>query len=171
VDRALDAGELLALDGPTPVTLEAIHTPGHAPGHLCFLAREQRALMAGDMVASVGTILVEPRDGDMTQYLTSLEAMDALDSAQLLPAHGFPITQPRERLRYYVAHRLMREARVHRALSELAREVSVDELLPSAYADTPKVAWPLARLAAEAHLIKLAREGKAERRGERWLPA
>jgi glyoxylase-like metal-dependent hydrolase (beta-lactamase superfamily II) len=169
VDRVLEGGETIELAGPQPLTVEAVHTPGHAPGHLCLLVREERALLAGDMVASVGTILVEPGDGDMAQYLASLAAMDALDSRQLLPAHGLPITDPHERLRYYVQHRLMREQRIHDALVELGREARAEELLPVAYADTPKFAWPLARLSAQAHLIKLAREGRAAQRGELWL--
>jgi glyoxylase-like metal-dependent hydrolase (beta-lactamase superfamily II) len=125
--------------------------------------------MAGDMVASVGTILVDARDGDMQRYLESLAAMDALDTAQLLPAHGLPIREPRERLQFYVAHRLKREARVLEALRQREREASIQDLLPVAYADTPQMAWPLAALAAEAHLIKLERDGKALRRGEHWL--
>ena len=90
-------------------------------------------------------------------------------SRVLLPAHGLPITDPRERLRFYVQHRLAREAKVLAALQELSREALVSELVPIAYADTSQLAWPLARMSSEAHLIKLAREGKVVRRGERWL--
>ena len=150
------------------MALEAIHTPGHAPGHLCFLESSSRALIAGDMVAGVGTILIEPGDGDMQQYLTSLQQMDELDTAQLLPAHGLPIDKPRERLRFYVQHRLLREAKIAGALASL-KEANVEQLLPLAYADAPPAALPLARLSAEAHLIKLEREGKVARRAERWL--
>jgi glyoxylase-like metal-dependent hydrolase (beta-lactamase superfamily II) len=170
-ERLLEHGERIVLDGPAPLALEAVHTPGHAPGHLCFLEPESRTLIAGDMVASVGTIVVDPHDGDMQQYLASLEQLDALDTRCLLPAHGLPIQTPRERLRFYVQHRLMREAKVAAALAELGRAASLDEIVPIAYADTPAAAWPLARLSAEAHLIKLAREGRAEREqghAERW---
>jgi glyoxylase-like metal-dependent hydrolase (beta-lactamase superfamily II) len=169
IDRMLEHGDRIELDGPTPLVLEAVHTPGHAPGHLCFLEPQSRSLIAGDMVAGVGTIVVDPYDGDMQQYLASLHQLDALDTAQLLPAHGLPIQQPRERLRFYVQHRLLREAKVADALASLGREAALDEIVPIAYADTPAPAWPLARLSAEAHLIKLAREGRAQRRGERWL--
>lgn len=164
IDRNLEHGEVIELDGPTTVTVEAIHTPGHAPGHLCFLMRESNTLVAGDMVAGVGTILVEPTDGDMQLYLQSLEAMDALNTKILLPAHGDPITSPRTRLRFYIQHRLQREAKVLQAVEALGRAQAVHahELVPLAYADTPPLAWPLARLSAEAHLIKLAREGKVE---------
>ena len=169
VGRLLEGGECLELEGPQPITLEAAHTPGHAPGHLCFLARETRALIAGDMVASVGTILVEARDGDMQLYLDSLALMQGLNPSQLLPAHGLPILDAQSRLSFYIQHRLAREAKVRDALVGLARAASVDDLVPIAYADTSKVAWPFARLAAEAHLIKLERDGQVVRRGDAWL--
>jgi glyoxylase-like metal-dependent hydrolase (beta-lactamase superfamily II) len=119
----------------------------------------------------VGTIVIQPEDGDMQAYLASLERMDTLDARQLLPAHGLPITEARERLRFYVQHRLKREAKVFDALAGLGSERRLDEIVPVAYADTPPMAWPLARLSAEAHLIKLEREGRVARRGERWLVA
>ncbi len=169
IDRELEHGERIELEGDAPITLQAIHTPGHAPGHLCFWEPASRSLIAGDMVASVGTILIEKSDGDMQAYLDSLAAMDALGAAQLLPAHGLPIRDAHERLQFYIRHRLAREAKVADALTQLGREALVDELVPIAYADTAQIAWPLARLSAEAHLIKLEREGRAARRGERWL--
>jgi ribonuclease/clavin/mitogillin len=125
VDRILEHGERIELDGPAPRTLEVVHTPGHAPGHLCFFVREVGALIAGDMVASVGTILVNPEDGDMALYLRSLQAMEALDASQLLPAHGLPIREVRERLRFYVAHRLKREGMILDALRDLRRHAQV----------------------------------------------
>ncbi|MFT3922529.1 MAG: MBL fold metallo-hydrolase [Myxococcales bacterium] len=169
IARVLEGGEHIELDGPTALSLEVIHTPGHAPGHLCFLAKQSGALIAGDMVASVGTILVDVRDGDMQLYLDSLAAMQRLAPSQLLPAHGLPILDPQERLSFYIKHRLAREAKVLEALREFGKEAHVEELLPVAYADTSKFAWPLARLSAEAHLIKLEREGCAVRRGDTWL--
>jgi len=169
IDRLLAHGERIELDGPTPMVIEAIHTPGHAPGHLCYLEPSSRSLIAGDMVAGIGTILIEPGDGDMQQYLASLRQMEALGSAQLLPAHGLPIKDPRERLRFYVQHRLLRETKVASALAGLANEARIEEIVAIAYADAAAVALPLARLSAEAHLIKLEREGRAVRRGERWL--
>lgn len=167
-DRLLEHGERIELEGKTSITLEAVHTPGHAPGHLCFLLREPNVLIAGDMVAGIGTILIEATDGDMQLYLRSLEAMDALETRVLLPAHGDPITEPRERLRFYIQHRLKREGKVRAALADASDFVSIEQLVPVAYADTPPVAWPLARLAAEAHLIKLVREGKAEEQAGRY---
>jgi endoribonuclease LACTB2 len=169
IDRVIEEGERIALDGPVPLSLEALHTPGHAPGHLCFWEPQSRSLIAGDMVASVGTIVIQPEDGDMQAYLASLERMDALDASQLLPAHGLPIHDARARLRFYIQHRLKREAKVLEALASAGQARRVDEIVPIAYADTAPVAWPLARLSAEAHLIKLARDGRVARHGERWV--
>ena len=171
VDRELSHGERIELAGPTPMTLEAMHTPGHAPGHLCFYEPASRSLVAGDMVAGVGTILVEAVDGDMQLYLASLEAMAARGASQLLPAHGLPITDPAARLAYYIQHRLGREAKVLAALRAFPEPVGLDALVPIAYADTPRAAWPFARMALEAHLIKLEREGHATLHAQHWRAA
>lgn len=169
IDELLEHEQTLTLDGPTPLTIQAIHTPGHASGHLCFWEPVSRCLVAGDMVAGVGTIVVAPNDGDMQQYLASLEALDALESRTLLPAHGLLIENPRERLRYYVAHRLAREAKVLAAVSAVARVVSLEDVVAQAYAEVPSPVLPLARASTEAHLIKLEREGKVVRRHGGWL--
>jgi ribonuclease/clavin/mitogillin len=171
IDRVLDHGERIELDGPVPMSLEAMHTPGHAPGHLCFFEPQSRSLIAGDMVAGVGTILVEAVDGDMQLYLASLAAMAERNAARLLPAHGLPIEDAAARLAFYIQHRLGREAKVVAALGTFVQPASLQELVPIAYADTAQYAWPLARMAIEAHLIKLAREGRATQHQDRWLAA
>jgi ribonuclease/clavin/mitogillin len=171
IDRLLDDRERIDLDGPEPMSIEAVHTPGHAPGHLCFYEPRSRSLIAGDMVAGVGTILVEAVDGDMQLYLASLAKMAERNATRLLPAHGLPIEDAAARLAFYVQHRLGREAKVVAALQTFSAPASLQELVPIAYADTAAQAWPLARMAIEAHLIKLAREGRAAQHGERWLAA
>lgn len=171
VRRFIEHDERIHLDGPTPMTLRAVHTPGHAPGHLCLLDEASGALIAGDMVASEGTILVEPRDGDMAQYLESLAAMKALRPSMLLPAHGMPIRDPDALLDHYVAHRLAREAKVLAALEAHGGPAAPMDLVPVAYADAPRLVWPLAAQALEAHLIKLARDGAARRDAAGWRPS
>jgi endoribonuclease LACTB2 len=165
-DGTIEDGEVISLG--RGLTLEAIHTPGHAPGHVCFFERRSGALVAGDMVAGVGTILVEKVDGDMSLYLESLSRMKALGPTMLLPAHGGVIRSPGAFLDFYRAHRLMREAKVLAALRDASR-ATVDELLPRAYDDAPKAVWPLAALSLEAHLIKLERDGLARRDDELWI--
>jgi ribonuclease/clavin/mitogillin len=139
--------------------MRALFTPGHAPGHLCFQVGD--AIIAGDMVAGIGTILIDPSEGDMIEYLASLEKMLAQAPRSLLPAHGPVITDAPGKLREYLAHRLMREGRVVEALrAGAAREA---ELTSRAYADTPSPMWPIAERSLRAHLDKLAREGRARR--------
>jgi glyoxylase-like metal-dependent hydrolase (beta-lactamase superfamily II) len=111
---------------------------------------------------------VEPYDGDMQLYLQSLARMRARAPSQLLPAHGLPITDAEARLDFYVQHRLAREQKVAAALQSMGGAASLDELLPIAYADAARAVWPIARMSLEAHLIKLAREGRATCVHERW---
>ncbi len=165
-DRLLEDGERIELDGPEPIALEAVHTPGHAPGHLCFYERNSGVMIAGDMVAGVGTILVEPEDGDMALYIASLKAMAAREPTRLLPAHGGVISDPARCLEEYVAHRRRREEKVLAALARASKPVTLAELVPVAYDDAPKSVWPLAARSAEAHLVKLVAEGRAMRRGK-----
>jgi glyoxylase-like metal-dependent hydrolase (beta-lactamase superfamily II)/8-oxo-dGTP pyrophosphatase MutT (NUDIX family) len=168
-ERLLDDGDRLEIDGPTPMTLEVVHTPGHAPGHLCFVESSSRAMIAGDMVASVGTIIVEPIDGDMQMYLDSLRKMAAGEPSMLLPAHGGPIREAQEKLDHYERHRLFRERKVMDALGAHGAPARVRDLVPVAYDDADPKVWPLAQGSTEAHLIKLAREGRVDKRGDRWV--
>lgn len=168
VDRKLVDGERIVLAGSRPMELDVLHTPGHAPGHVCLFERRSGALVAGDMVAGVGTILVEPHDGDMQLYLDSLARLKALGSTMILPAHGGVVRDPSSWLGFYVAHRLAREAKIVDALRTLGKPSSIGDLVPVAYADTSPMAWPLAHMSTAAHLDKLAKEGRVERRGEAW---
>jgi glyoxylase-like metal-dependent hydrolase (beta-lactamase superfamily II) len=150
VTRAIADREAL----PNGVT--ALHTPGHAVGHLCFDVAGSGATIVGDMVASIGTILIEPTEGDMGEYLASLRALLARPQGMLLPAHGAPIADGHAKLREYIQHRLMREDRVLAALRP--EPTSADDLLAAVYADTPRALWPLAALSLRAHVNKLLRE-------------
>jgi glyoxylase-like metal-dependent hydrolase (beta-lactamase superfamily II) len=162
VDATVDDGERIHLDGPDGGhDLEAVHTPGHAPGHLCLWDRGSGAVIAGDMVAGVGTIVVEPEDGDMALYLDSLRRLAAGGASVLLPAHGGPIRDAEQRLSFYIAHRLQRERRVLEALRQREGPARPADLVPSAYDDVPREAWPLAERSLEAHLRKLVQDGMA----------
>ena len=145
----------------------ALHTPGHAPGHLCLWNERTRTLIAGDMVANGSTIIVPPDDdGDMAQYLEQLRRLDGLNASLMFPAHGEPIDDPHALLTHYVRHRLERERKVLDAWTEakarLGRTPELVELLPRAYDDTPMAIWPLAKVSLEAHLVKLRREGRVD---------
>jgi endoribonuclease LACTB2 len=155
----------LVEDGDSIAGAIAVHTPGHADGHLCFELRGAGATIAGDMVAGIGTILIDPDEGDMAQYLASLERLRARPPAMLLPAHGPAIPDGRAKLAEYIAHRLMRERRVEDALAPEPRTLA--ELVAIAYADTPVPLWPLAERSLRAHLVKLATEGRARAAADR----
>ncbi|MBT9555723.1 MAG: MBL fold metallo-hydrolase [Myxococcales bacterium] len=166
------AGALEALDGG-PAGWFVGHTPGHAAGHLVLLRPSDGAVVAGDMVASVGTILVDPDDGDLTAYLASLEQMvDWLGSraagslSPVHPAHGDALLDGRERLQGTLRHRRYREHRVHDALS---RWDALIEITRDAYADSPGAHPELARRATLSHLLDLERRSLARRESGRWL--
>jgi endoribonuclease LACTB2 len=153
--------------------MTCVFTPGHAEGHLCFEVAGPHgttATIAGDMVAGIGTILIDPSEGDMAQYLASLERLLSRPAATLLPAHGPPIVDGPAKLREYLAHRQMREERVAGALADTPRDLG--ELVAIAYADTPRMLWPLAERSLRAHLDKLVNEGRAlfddGANGQRW---
>jgi glyoxylase-like metal-dependent hydrolase (beta-lactamase superfamily II) len=171
ISRTLEDGERLDVG---PGGLRALFTPGHAPGHLCFVDAAAKAIVAGDMVASVGTIIVEPGDGgDMRLYLDSLRRLRGeVDggATTLLPAHGPPIVDGGARLDFYVAHRLEREGRVAAALGDAPATVA--ELVPPVYPDVAAALYPLAARSLLAHLYKLEYEGRARRHEDgRWSRA
>ena len=169
VDRLLAEGDVLDLDGPLPERWRVLHTPGHAPGHVCLFEENERVVVVGDMVATVGTILIAPGDGHMATYLAQLERLAALDAAVALPAHGEPIETPATLFRHYVAHRLLREGKVARALDGFGeRGATASELVSTAYDDTPPHVWPIAMISVEAHLEKLVEEGRAILRENRY---
>jgi ribonuclease/clavin/mitogillin len=161
IDRSLEEGDTIDLAAPVPSRWRVLHTPGHAPGHLCLYDEDEGTLVVGDMVASVGTILIAPGDGDMAVYLAQLERLASLEARLALPAHGEPIDAPTTLFRHYVAHRLGRERKVLAAVVSRGPEGgTLDELVATAYDDVPPTTWPVALLSLESHLAKLAAEGR-----------
>ncbi|MDR7534982.1 MAG: MBL fold metallo-hydrolase [Armatimonadota bacterium] len=154
-DRGLRDGETVAGPG---YTLQALHTPGHASDHLCFLLREERALFAGDLVAQGGTVVIAPPDGDMAAYLASLERVRALDLARLYPGHGEPVDDPAALLGEYIEHRLARERQIIAALRGGPRRI--EGLVAAIYTEVPQALHPVAAKSVLAHLLKLRAEGR-----------
>jgi glyoxylase-like metal-dependent hydrolase (beta-lactamase superfamily II) len=164
IDRSLEDGD--ELDLGEGIRLRAVHTPGHAPGHVVVHELSSGIAHAGDMVAGEGTILIDPDDaGDMEQYLGSLRRLGELATRALVPAHGPVLHDPQGVVDHYVRHRLAREAKVLAAIDAGAQDDA--ELLARAYADTPRAVWPLAARSLEAHLRKLEGDGVIEREGGR----
>ena len=163
--RELRGGERLPLaDG---VTLRAIHTPGHASNHLCFLLEEERTLFTGDHVMQGSTVVINPPDGDMQAYLASLTMLLDVDLDWLAPGHGFLVAEPHAVLRALVAHRLKRESKVVAALQALG-PAPMDALLQHVYDDVPTALHPMARRSLLAHLLKLQADGAATHEAEVW---
>jgi glyoxylase-like metal-dependent hydrolase (beta-lactamase superfamily II)/8-oxo-dGTP pyrophosphatase MutT (NUDIX family) len=158
VDGSLEDGQRMVLAGDPPFPVRAVHTPGHARGHLCFLDETHGSALAGDLVAGLGTIVVDPPEGDMDAYLASLEKLASLAPRILFPAHGPAIQNAVGKLREYVEHRLWREERVLTAWSQGLRAPAA--MLPTVYDDVPKEAHPLAERQILAHLERLRKRGR-----------
>ena len=145
-------------------TLRAIHTPGHASDHLCYLVEEEGTLLAGDHVMGGSTVVIVPPDGDMGDYVAAVERLRRWDPAltAIAPAHGHLIEDPAACLTYYLDHRADRERQVIEALEAFGPEgADVTELVKAIYVDVPETLHPVARFSVWAHLRKLAVEGVA----------
>ena len=161
--RSLEDGEEIVLG---EIKLDVVHTPGHTRGHLCFLAEDRSVGFVGDMVASEGTIVIDPSEGDMADYLDSLSLLRDRNLEILVPAHGEPVSDPRALLGHYIEHRLQRERLVVGALGPQLQ--SLEQLLPGAYPDVATTLYPLASRSLLAHLLKLKAEGRARCQEEQW---
>jgi len=163
-DRALRDGDTLDCGA---VRLRAVHTPGHASNHLCYLLEQQKLLFTGDHVMQGSTVVISPPDGDMAVYLDSLERLLALDLAALAPGHGHIIEKPHDEVRRLMAHRMKREQKVLDAFQH-GNPATLDALLPLVYDDVSQRVHPVARRSLHAHLIKLARDGRAVENSGSW---
>jgi len=150
------------------ISLRAVHTPGHASNHLCYLLEETGMLFTGDHVMQGSTVVINPPDGDMRAYLASLEKLLALEIAIIAPGHGYLIGAPHKEVRRLVAHRLAREAKVAAALGRRG-EASVEELVPDVYDDVSPRLFPVAMRSLTAHLEKLVAEGRVRRASGRYI--
>ena len=190
-DRAIGDGFRLAIGS---LYLEAVHTPGHAADHLCYLLdlpgaaggdatashprpAGRRLVLAGDHVMEGATVVIAPPGGDMAAYLASLARLQALDPPldAIAPGHGHLLAGPEEVLAGIVSHRLAREAKVAMSLAAVS-QATVDDLLPAVYDDVHEALHPIARYSLWAHLRKLGAEGRAwsddpDDLQAVWLPA
>jgi glyoxylase-like metal-dependent hydrolase (beta-lactamase superfamily II) len=157
-ERLLEDGEVLELAGTPPQRWRVLYTPGHARGHLCLVDERTRAAVVGDMVASVGTIVIDPPEGDMGEYLRQLARLRDWPVTVLYPAHGTAIPDGPAKLREYLEHRAKREALIVAAVDEAG--VTLSEVVQRAYVDTPPFLYPVAERSALAVLLKLEREGR-----------
>jgi glyoxylase-like metal-dependent hydrolase (beta-lactamase superfamily II) len=163
----LDVDELIQDGDRLPCgdrSLSVLHTPGHASGHVVVWDERSGVAAFGDMIAGQGTIVIDPPDGDMALYLTQLERLERLGVRVAVPSHGPLVTDPAARLHELRRHRVWREGAVLEALRTLG-PCSVEDLMPMAYGDVPKMVRPIAVRQVLAHVEKLATEGRARRVG------
>jgi glyoxylase-like metal-dependent hydrolase (beta-lactamase superfamily II)/8-oxo-dGTP pyrophosphatase MutT (NUDIX family) len=163
-DHVLGHGDRFMFGG---LTLRALHTPGHASNHLCYLLENTRMLFTGDHVMQGSTVVINPPDGNMRDYLASLELLLAEDVLILAPGHGYLIGEPYREAKRLMRHRLAREQKVIWALERLGA-ADAETLVAEVYDDVSPRLHGVAQRSLSAHLEKLAAEGRARAGDGRW---
>jgi glyoxylase-like metal-dependent hydrolase (beta-lactamase superfamily II)/8-oxo-dGTP pyrophosphatase MutT (NUDIX family) len=170
-DRMLQNDELLTLELPgkegdfhhkSRHTLKIIHTPGHAANHLCLVLLEDGLLFSGDHILNGSTTVIDPPDGDMNDYLSSLDLLSRVCTEHnvkfILPAHGYVMGGPDDEAQVAIArlkqHRLQREAKVIQAM-QAHPEGTLDDWLAMVYDDVPPRMWPVAKRSLMAHVARI----------------
>jgi glyoxylase-like metal-dependent hydrolase (beta-lactamase superfamily II) len=164
-ERVPADGERIAIGG---LHLRALHTPGHASNHLCYLLEETKMLFTGDHVMQGSTVVIGPPDGNMRVYLESLERLLADDIAIIAPGHGYLIGAPHKEVKRLIAHRLAREAKVTAALQRKGA-ATLEELVVEVYDEVSPRLHPVAMRSLTAHLDKLVAEGRAREASGRYI--
>jgi len=159
VDRVLTDGDVIS---NADVTVRAVHTPGHASNHLCYLLEQNRMLFTGDHIMQGSTVVIWPPDGNMRAYVESLRSLLKIELAVLAPGHGHLIEHPQDELNRLIEHRLRREDKVRQAVLRAGTGVTVETLLPSAYDDVSRSLYEWAALSLQAHLDKLVADGELQ---------
>ena len=165
-DRVLADGERLAAEG---WTIEAVATPGHTSNHLCLALPEESALFTGDHVMGWSTTVVAPPDGDMADYMASLDRLLGRGDRIYYPAHGPAVTDPHAHVRRLIEHRRMRERQI---VGHVGRgEGRISAMVADMYADIDPRLFPAAGRSVLAHLVDLERRGLVRKEGESWTLA
>jgi ribonuclease/clavin/mitogillin len=162
VDRFIENDEVIGLKGSPLVALRAMHTPGHARGHLCFHEERTGTLISGDNVVGLGSVLIDPPEGNMREYLRSLARMRALPNLSVIfGGHGPAIAGPYAKLDEYVSHRLDREQKILQAVRE--RATTPMDIVARVYTDVSPKARAMAERAVLAHLEKLIADNQVQK--------
>jgi glyoxylase-like metal-dependent hydrolase (beta-lactamase superfamily II) len=171
IARTLVDGEVLECPGDPVRRFRVLFTPGHAPGHLCLLEESTRLLVAGDMVAGIGSILIDPPEGHMGTYLTSLARLRDLEPRGLVPSHGPLLVDGKARLEEQLAHRAMRQAAVLGAVqSHGERGVTIEGVVEGVYGkDTPPAMLAFAARSVLAALELCRERDEAVEADGRWF--
>jgi glyoxylase-like metal-dependent hydrolase (beta-lactamase superfamily II) len=167
IDRHIEDDDVLELEGEPSIKLRALYTPGHSRGHLCFYDERTGALISGDNIVGFGSVLIDPPEGNMRDYLASLHRMRALPNLSVLfGGHGPAIANPYEKIDEYITHRLQREELILSAVREGA--ATPKEIVARAYTDVSPNAHAMAERAVLAHLEKLKQDGRVDEQIDRW---
>lgn len=149
--------------------MEVFHTPGHASNHVCYLHKESNWLFTGDHIVDGSTVVIDPPDGNMKQYLDSLRRVQKLECDVLAPGHGELIRDPGHVIDWIIEHRLEREAQVVAALAANPG-LTLSELVPHVYKDVDQKLYGWAERSLLAHLQKLEEEGRVSQQSSCWVP-
>jgi len=164
-ERILDDGEVFQEE---EFSIEVIHTPGHASNHLCFILKEEKLIFTGDHIMNGSTVVIGPPDGNMKQYIQSLEKLKDYDIEKIAPGHGELLENPHEVADWIINHRLEREKKVFQALQE-ATKGTPDTLVEKVYDDVDSSLFPIAKASLLAHLIKLEEDQLIYSSGEEYF--
>ena len=165
-DGVLQDGDRLEREG---WTLEAVATPGHTSNHLCLALHENKALFTGDHVMGWSTTVVAPPDGDMADYMASLDKLLRREDAIYFPAHGPAVDKPQRLVRSFLSHRRQRERQILRHIEK--GEGSIPQMVGQMYRGIDPRLHGAAGRSVLAHLIDLEARGKVVQADERWLLA
>ena len=165
-DRVLADGESVSGEG---WTLTAVATPGHTSNHLCFALAEGDALFSGDHVMGWATSIVSPPDGDMGDYMRSLERLLGREDRIYYPGHGEAVENPRRLVRSMLGHRRFREGQIMRLLE--GAPVAVPVMVERMYVGVDPRLRPAAERSVLAHLLHLRQRGAVTSEGEMWCAA
>ncbi len=146
--------------------LLVLHTPGHESGHCCFYESGDQVLFSGDHILGYGTAVIRPPDGNMTDYLASLERLLGFNIRLILPGHGPMIGKAEAKIREYIQHRLEREQQVIQALQ--SGHHTIGDITQMIYVDASPALQRVAEFSVQAHLEKLMREGRVKQEGARY---
>ncbi len=163
-DRVLEDGERVSLAG---TDIEVFRTPGHASNHICFRHVELNWIFTGDHVIDGSTVVIDPPDGNMKHYLSSLARIRDLQSAALAPGHGELIHDPVRAINWIIDHRLEREEKVAAALRDNPGLTTL-QLVPYVYQDVDEKLYAWAERSLLAHLLKMEADQTAVRAGGHW---
>jgi glyoxylase-like metal-dependent hydrolase (beta-lactamase superfamily II) len=163
-DRVLADGDVLSAG---EFELDVIHTPGHASNHLCFLHSQLKWLFTGDHIINGSTVVIDPPDGNMTDYLQSLERLKGFEMAAIAPGHGDIIRAPHAAIDWIISHRLEREDKIASAVAANA-DLTTRDLVACAYDDVETAVYGIAERSLLAHLEKLEQEGRVVCCEGRW---